>query len=58
VFKILKGLTKAAVGTVLLPLDMAKDAVTAPDRAYTGKRGTTGKRLRQIGEAIDEAVGG
>lgn len=52
-------LLKAAIGTVLLPVEIAKDVVTLGG-AMTDDTGTedpyTVKRLKNIGKNIDEAL--
>ncbi|MEE4153437.1 MAG: hypothetical protein V2I27_04695 [Erythrobacter sp.] len=48
-------LAKAAVGALLLPVDIASDVVTMGGE-LTDSRAATPKRLKQIGRALDRAV--
>jgi hypothetical protein len=57
-FDIFTNLTKAAIGTVLLPVEVIKDVVMLPGTAYDGKDAwtETEKRLNQITESVDKAL--
>jgi hypothetical protein len=57
-FKTLSNLTKAAIGVAVTPIDAVIDIVTLPESAYddTDPFARTKKRLKQAGEAFDEAV--
>lgn len=48
-------LLKAAIGTVLLPVDVVRDVVTLGD-SLTDSDSYTGKRLEQIGDNLDQAL--
>lgn len=56
-FNLLGGVTKAAVGVALLPIDAAIDLATLGGE-LTDTRAQTPKRLRQIGTALDNALEG
>ena len=53
-FKVLDGLTRAIVGVAVLPVDAIVDVVTGGTRNDGELQ--TGKRCRQIGKALDDAV--
>ena len=55
-FNILKGLTKAAVGIVTLPIDVAADSVTLFGALNDKPQPYTVKKLGKIMDAIDEAT--
>lgn len=49
-------LLKAAIGTVLLPVEIVKDVATM-GAELTDERGSyTGRRLKNIGKNIDQAL--
>ena len=55
-FGLLKGLTKAVVGVVTLPIDVAADVITLGG-VMTDKNETyTGRKLGKIMDGIDEAT--
>lgn len=54
-FKVLDGLTRAIVGVAVLPVDAVVDVVTLGGTLNDGEL-QTGKRCRQIGKALDDAV--
>lgn len=54
-FKVLDGLGRAIVGLAVLPVDAIVDVVTLGGTLNDGEL-QTGKRCRQIGKALDDAV--
>lgn len=50
-----KSLLKAAIGTVLLPIDIVKDTVTLGG-SITNEPSAIGKRFDQIGKNLDDAL--
>jgi len=56
--KLIEDLGRAAIGAALLPVDLAADIVTLGGTATEKDETYTGKRLGQIGSALDEAVEG
>lgn len=59
-FGLITNLAKAAVATVVVPIDVVVDIVTLPSTAESSQKPfqQTAKRLGQIGDAIDRAVEG
>ena len=55
-FDMLKGIGKAALGTTLLPIDLAADVVTLGGTLNDQSESYTGKRLSQIGDALNETT--
>lgn len=55
-FGIVSSLARAAVGTVLLPVDVVTDVVTLGGSLTDREEPYTAKRLSQIGDALDDAV--
>lgn len=51
-------LFKAAVATVLLPVDLVVDVVSIPSTAYDDKNPLTNteKRLKEIAKNVDDAL--
>ncbi len=50
----LKSLTKAIIGTAVLPIDLAVDFVTLGGTLSDDKKSSTAKRLKHIGENVDQ----
>lgn len=55
-FNVLKGLTKAVVSTVTLPLDIAADVVTLGGAMTEREKPYTVEKLGRIMDGIDEAT--
>lgn len=57
-FGIIKNLTRAAVAVAVSPIDMAVDVVTLGGLLNDEDESRTRRRLRQAGDALDEAIEG
>ena len=55
-FNIIKGLSKAVVSTVTLPIDIAADVVTMGGVMTDKKETYTASKIKKIMDGIDEAT--